>query len=119
MMLLGVIKSSYGLSVDLAQSKQGALMALESCNHRYGNAAVNSFAIGTFERYYTLDNSLWPITQVTLCLVELSACQDYIATVTGDLGTRAREILEAYHHHLLMIHISRILLNDLFDCLQV
>ena len=105
-MLLGLLKSSYGFSVDLAQSKQGALMLLDSCSHRYGNAVVNSFAIGSFERYHTLENSLFPITSGTICLIELSAFQDYIANVTGDLGTRAREILEAYHHHLLMIHIS-------------
>jgi hypothetical protein len=105
-MLLGVMKSSYSFSVDLAQSKQGALMVLESCSHRYGNAVVDSFAIGTFERYYTLDVSLWPITTGSLCIVEIPAFQDYIANVTGDLGSRAREILEAYHHHLLMIHIA-------------
>ena len=104
--MLGVVTSSYSFSVDLAQSKQGALMALDSCSHRFTNVVVNSFAIGTVERYRTLESSFWPITTVTLCIVELSACQDYIANVTGDLGTRAREILEAYHHHLLMIHIS-------------
>jgi hypothetical protein len=105
MMLLGSIKSSYSLSVDLAQAKQGGVMALEGCSHRYGKTAVNSCALGSFERYYKLDFSLWPITTGTLCIVELSAFQDYIANVTGDLGSRAREILEAYHHHLFMIHI--------------
>jgi hypothetical protein len=97
MMLLGMSKSSYGLSVDLAQAKQGALMAIEISSNRYGNEVVNSFALGTFERFYTLEASLWPIALMSLCLVELSAFHDYIANVTGDLGTRAREILEAYH----------------------
>ena len=96
MLLLGVLKSSYGLSVDLAQAKEGALMTLDSCSYRYGNAVVNSFALGTFERYHTLDASLWPIVGCTLCIVELCAFQEYITNVTGDLGTRAREILEAY-----------------------
>jgi hypothetical protein len=97
MMLLGFLNSSYSFSVDLAHAKQGALMVLDSSSHRYGNAAVNSFALGSFERYYTLDTSLWPITTVTLCIVEIPAFQDYIANVTGDLGSRAREVLEAYH----------------------
>jgi hypothetical protein len=105
MLLLGVVKSSYSLTVDLAQAKQAALMVLESASHRYGNVVVDSFALGSFERYFVLDFSLWPITQGTLCIVELSAFQYYITSVTGELGTRTREILEAYHHHMLMIHI--------------
>lgn len=71
-------------------------MALDACRHRYGNAAVDSFATGTFERYYTLDHSLWPVTEGTSCIMELTAFQDYVTNVTGDLGTRAREIIEAY-----------------------
>ena len=101
-MLLGLAKSSYSLSVDLAQAQEGIIMALDSCSYKYANAVVNSFGLGSFEQYYALDLALWPITACTLCLVELSAFQDYIANVTGDLGTRAREILEAYHHHLLV-----------------
>jgi hypothetical protein len=104
-MLMGVLKTSYSFSVDLVQAKEGALMALEGSIDRYGNAVVNSFALGSFERYHTLENSLYPNMGTSICIVELSAFQDYIANVTGDLGTRAREILEAYHHHLLMIHI--------------
>ena len=95
-MLLGYLKTGYSFSVGLVQAVQGAIMLLDSCSYRFGNAVVNSFALGSFERYFTLDMSLWPITSCTLCLVELSAFQDYIVNVTGDLGTRARELLEAY-----------------------
>lgn len=95
-LLFGLFKSTYSLRVDLTQAKEGALMAMDSCAYRYSNAVAESFPISSFERFYTLDLSLWPVGFITICTVELPRFIDYIAALSRGLSTRAREIVEAY-----------------------
>jgi hypothetical protein len=95
LLLTGFLKSSYSLSLSLAQVKEGALLFMDGCRHKCGQKALDSFASGSFEKSHTLMWSLDPIAGQTICLVQLAALQDYTNSV-GDLGTRAREVFEAY-----------------------
>ena len=112
-LLLGVFKSSYSLSLSLSQVKEGALMVLDACSHKYGKAAISSSATGTFEKYWKLMLSLDPVASQTMCLEQLAALQAYIANI-GDLGTRAREIFEAYLPFIFILRVANA--DFLFVC---
>jgi hypothetical protein len=96
-LLFGLFKSSkYSFSITFAQAKKAALLFMESCSHRGGEKALDSAAVGSFERSMILETSLFPVAYFSSCLMQWSEFQDYIANVTGELGARGREAYEAY-----------------------
>jgi hypothetical protein len=94
-LLIGQFATSFALSLSLAQAKEGVLVMMDAFAQRYSRAVVDSFPLGSFERYHYLDMSTHPITEYTICLLELSARQKYITSV-GDIEARAREVFEMY-----------------------
>lgn len=94
--LIGQFGTSFSFSLSLVQMKEGVLMMIGAFTQKYGRAAVDSFPLGSFERYHCLDCSMQPITgSFSICLLELPARQKYITDV-GDIGALAREVFECY-----------------------
>jgi hypothetical protein len=101
--MLGGVESSYCLSMDAAQVKEGALLML-GCYQSYMRTLYESFdygslAKGSYEKYYYFDSCLQPLGTSTFCLLEMTALQDYITSVSrtsGELGTWARQAFETY-----------------------
>jgi hypothetical protein len=93
-LLFGYIKSTYSLTLSLAQFKQAALLFMEGCANNYAPKVVQSSPVGSFERYMNLMSSLCPVILMS-CQVEVAALQDYISTVCGDLDVRARETFQS------------------------
>jgi hypothetical protein len=89
-LLFGLYKSSYSLSMNLAQLREGARLFLDGAGHKYSQAVIDSFAVGSFESLYALDASLYPLGAFPISLVELAAFQNYIVNVIGNLEARAR-----------------------------
>ena len=94
--LMGQFATSFSFSLNLAQVGEAVLMMMDAFAQKYGRAAVDSFPLGSFERYHCLDCSTFPITgMLSICLLELPARQKYITDV-GDIGALAREVFECY-----------------------
>jgi hypothetical protein len=96
LVMIGTSPTSFSFSLNLAQAKKGVLMLMDAFAQRYSRAVVDSFPLGSFERYYHLDLSTFPIAGTdSICLLELSARQKYITSV-GDIGALTREVFEMY-----------------------
>jgi hypothetical protein len=89
---LGLVIWTFDAS--LVQMREGAKMIIDYYTHKFGREIMKSHAAGSFEFYYCIEMSLGPMGTFSICLVESPAIQDYIANVTGELGTRAREVAE-------------------------
>jgi hypothetical protein len=95
-LMIGQLFTSFSFSLSLAQVKEGVLMMMDAYAQKYSRAVVDSFPLGSFERYYHLDIPANPIAgAASICLLELSARQKYITGV-GDIGARAREVFDMY-----------------------
>ena len=95
-MLSGFNKSSYSFSVSVAQLKEAALMTMSGVGHRNGRKVSNALAVGSFERYFSLESCLWPVAGMTYCLLEMPTLKAYITKEMGELDAAARETSEAY-----------------------
>ena len=92
----GFNKSSYSFSLSVAQWKEAALMTMSGFGHPYGRKVSNALAVGSFERYFSLELCLWPVAMLTYCLLEMPTLKAYITKEMGELGAAAREAFEAY-----------------------
>jgi hypothetical protein len=69
-------------------------MVIEASAHKYSKRVLNALPGSSYERYYILNGSLYPVAGQTVSLVQSSKLREYIHEVCGDLSSRAREAFE-------------------------
>jgi hypothetical protein len=106
-LLFGQFKSAYSLQISLAQVKEGVRLGLDGYAFACSRKVVDSLP-ASFDRWISLEFSLYPVGCQTIYLVELSKLQEYIISVCGELDVRAREISEMYHLCLILFCILAI-----------
>lgn len=95
MLLFGNYKSTYSLNVSLAQVKEGARHTLHGIEYKCRKAALDACPVSSFEKYFLLECSMFPVAFHSICIVELPAFKGF-KDACGELSVRARDIFEAY-----------------------